>query len=56
MDICKRVIYLPGDYVEGFNIKIPNNHVWVEGDNKNESFDSRHYGPIPIQLLSGRVE
>lgn len=31
-DICKRVVYLENEVVNG--IKIPKNHIWVEGDNK----------------------
>ncbi|EGR34607.1 Imp1 inner mitochondrial membrane peptidase family protein, putative [Ichthyophthirius multifiliis] len=53
IDICKRVIYTEGEYVYG--IKIPPNHVWVEGDNKNNSFDSRDHGPLPECLIQGKV-
>ena len=34
---------------------IPNGHVWLEGDNPNNSTDSRVYGPIPSSLIVGRV-
>ena len=53
IDICKRIIHLENDYVD--NIKIPKNHVWIEGDNKNNSLDSRIHGPIPVSLIYGRV-
>mmetsp|Transcript_12206 Transcript_12206/g.17028 ORF Transcript_12206/g.17028 Transcript_12206/m.17028 type:complete len:442 (-) Transcript_12206:372-1697(-) len=34
---------------------IPPGHVWVEGDNPLDSLDSRHYGPIPLSALRGRL-
>jgi signal peptidase I len=34
---------------------IPPGHVWVEGDNPIFSIDSRHYGPVPISNINGRV-
>ena len=36
-------------------MKVPPNHVWVEGDNPLQSTDSRHYGPLPISALRGRI-
>ena len=36
-------------------MRVPPNHVWVEGDNPLESTDSRHYGPLPTSALRGRV-
>ena len=36
-------------------IKIPKNHIWVEGDNPLESIDSRHYGPVHIDNVRGRI-
>ncbi len=32
IDICKRIIDFEGENVNG--IKIPKNHIWIEGDNK----------------------
>ncbi len=46
LDICKRIIHLQGEQVHG--IKIPPNHVWIEGDNKDNSFDSRDHGKINL--------
>ena len=36
-------------------IIVPQNHVWLEGDNPLHSTDSRHYGPIPESSVRGRV-
>ncbi|KAF8568050.1 hypothetical protein P879_02050 [Paragonimus westermani] len=35
--------------------EVPNNHVWLEGDNTVHSLDSRSYGPVPISHLEYRV-
>jgi inner membrane protease subunit 2 len=59
----KRVIALPGDKVITKapypypTAVIPVNHVWVEGDNKDgrKTLDSNHYGPISMNLITGRV-
>jgi signal peptidase I len=36
-------------------VVIPENHVWLEGDCPLFSVDSRHYGPIPVSTLCGRL-
>lgn len=36
-------------------IYVPNGHVWIEGDNSDNSIDSRTYGPIPIGLIQSRA-
>ncbi|KAG8920810.1 hypothetical protein FRC03_001588 [Tulasnella sp. 419] len=60
--ICKRVIGLPGDTVcidpmenPPRHVVIPRGHVWLQGDNMFNSTDSRHYGPVPVGLLQGKV-
>ncbi|KAL4437942.1 hypothetical protein ABPG74_001113 [Tetrahymena malaccensis] len=53
VDICKRVLYTEGEYVN--RIMVPPNHVWIEGDNKDNSFDSRDHGPLPEYLIKGKV-
>ena len=36
-------------------ITVPEGHIWLEGDNPLYSIDSRHYGPIPVTSVRGRV-
>ena len=35
---------------------IPNGHCFVLGDNRNNSHDSRNYGPVPMFDIVGRVD
>ncbi|KAL5629920.1 hypothetical protein BROUX41_001526 [Berkeleyomyces rouxiae] len=35
---------------------VPAGHVWVEGDNSNNTLDSNTYGPISIRLIEGTAE
>jgi mitochondrial inner membrane protease subunit 1 len=34
---------------------VPQGHVWLQGDNLNNSTDSRSYGAVPLALVRGRV-
>ena len=34
---------------------IPAGHIWVMGDNRNDSQDSRLFGPIPVEDVTGRT-
>lgn len=34
---------------------VPEGHVWLEGDNPLVCVDSRHYGPVQVSLLEGRL-
>ncbi|XP_057637564.1 mitochondrial inner membrane protease subunit 1 isoform X2 [Chionomys nivalis] len=62
-NICKRVIGLEGDKIlttSSSDISksrnyVPTGHVWLEGDNLQNSTDSRYYGPIPYGLIRGRI-
>ncbi|GAX12557.1 hypothetical protein FisN_13Lu015 [Fistulifera solaris] len=67
--ICKRILGLPGDQIllsreqaERFHLPphqrllvIPDDYLWLEGDNPLNSSDSRDYGPVPTELVIGRV-
>lgn len=34
---------------------IPDGHVWVMGDNRENSRDSRSFGPVPVDTIVGRA-
>jgi inner membrane protease subunit 1 len=57
--VCKRVIGLPGDVIVpargSYGVRVPEGHVWIEGDNPQNSIDSRAYGPVPVGTIQGRV-
>jgi len=36
-------------------IQVPQGHCWVVGDNLPWSRDSRHFGPLPVALIKGKV-
>ena len=36
-------------------VYIPTDHVWVMGDNRNNSQDSRRFGPVPMDEVVGRA-
>jgi len=37
-------------------IAIPEHHCFVLGDNRNNSYDSRNFGPVPLATVIGRVD
>ncbi|GAB5372721.1 hypothetical protein AAMO2058_001689200 [Amorphochlora amoebiformis] len=55
--LCKRLIAKEGDRRrwKGREITIPKGYIWVEGDNANDSIDSRAYGAISQSLVIGKV-
>jgi len=56
--VCKRIVAKHGDMMadeEGELVKVQRGHVWLEGDNPADSFDSRKYGPVPLGLVLSKI-
>ncbi|KAG0146187.1 hypothetical protein CROQUDRAFT_133267 [Cronartium quercuum f. sp. fusiforme G11] len=58
LTLTKRIIGLEGDIYSHSDrfVRIPPGHCWVEGDESFHSQDSNTFGPIPVGLISGRVD
>ncbi|EKX46705.1 hypothetical protein GUITHDRAFT_86641 [Guillardia theta CCMP2712] len=56
--IVKRLIALEGDKVKTDSqgiVPVPQGFCWIEGDNEDNSIDSKQLGPVPLALIHGRV-
>lgn len=60
--LTKRIVGTQGDVIRPKSppypkseVKIPRNHLWVEGDNSFHSIDSNNFGPISQGLVVGKV-
>ena len=59
--LVKRVLYTENETAEFFSpregkkiqVVVPPGHVWIEGDNKDQSRDSRDFGPMSLQMIDG---
>ena len=51
--ICKRVLFMEDD-IHPLGT-VPKSHLWIEGDNKQKSYDSRSYGPVPLACVKSVV-
>ena len=65
LELKEGYIYRNGEKIEESYVKetmrghfaatVPQGHIYVLGDNRNHSKDSRHIGPVPLSNVQGRV-
>ncbi|CAN6603658.1 mitochondrial inner membrane protease subunit 2 [Trichomonascus vanleenenianus] len=61
--LVKRILGIGGDEIvprpdseyPKSSVRIPPNHIWVEGDNCAHSIDSNAFGPVSLGLVEGKA-
>lgn len=51
----KRIAAVAGDRLPDGPGVVPPDHVFVLGDNPRASVDSRHFGAVPVERVTGRM-
>lgn len=50
-----KVQYLSGISQEPSEFQVPEGHIFMMGDNRNQSSDSRFWGPLPMNRIMGKL-
>ncbi|XP_008471555.1 mitochondrial inner membrane protease subunit 2 [Diaphorina citri] len=58
--IIKRIVGVEGDVVSTLDyksnvVKVPQGHIWVEGDHVGHSMDSNMFGPVSMGLVTAKA-